>query len=150
MPKWLKIVLIVVGVLILLGIVAIVVAVYYGRQVYQTNTTAGQEYGQKTDSAGCVSETIARYKPDRGIGKAIGLKFFLTGCLHASRPTPDFCRNVPRATDFSETGRWSLERCRAADLVDDQGCPQIFTGIIEYCEQGGRSRSDSPTPTPPN
>jgi hypothetical protein len=142
MPTWLKIVLIVVGIFLLLGIGAIVAGVVwyqkYGKGIVEGAMHAvedGQKYGRTSDNAACVDESIVRYKRDStGMENLISAKGFLTGCLQTSRETPNFCNNVPGPFDFQEGLRWKTDQCRQHGLGGDKNCPQMFDAVQQHCQ----------------
>jgi len=144
MPGWAK-ALIIVGVLVVLIVVgAIVGGVYWwsnnkdaliarGKAVVEE----GEETGRQTDNQGCVDQAITRYKSDPGFTGGISSGIFMDSCLRVSRPTPGFCDNVPRETEFIKSGQWQLSQCDRAGLASDQYCRQLFQGVERFC---GRQR----------
>jgi hypothetical protein len=144
MPKWLKILLIIFGCLILMVVGVIGVGVYWwnkqGSQFFQgamQSVKDGQDYGKHADNAGCVTEAIGRYKHDTSFNGIIVSKSFLTGCLQTSRATPEFCNGVPRRLSFTDSAKWRLEQCRAVGLGEDSNCQQIFDAVQQHCETAG-------------
>jgi hypothetical protein len=151
MPGWLK-------ALLALAIVAVllVVGVVVGGVVWWSRNkdklmgrakevmTEGREFGRTTDNQGCVDETLVRYKKEPGFTSVISLSIFSRACLDASRPTPGFCNDVPKPTEFIKSGQWRVEQCRRADLSSDSYCRQLFQPVQEFCARGaGKSSSDS-------
>src|SRR3954463_4574436 len=55
----------------------------------------GRDFGRNSDNSGCVDETFARYKKDPGFFNSLNYSRFMEVCLEVSRPTPEFCDNVP-------------------------------------------------------
>ena len=151
MPGWLKALLAVAIVAVLL-----VVGVVVGGVVWWSRNkdklmgrakevmTEGREFGRNTDNQGCVDETLVRYKKEPGFTSVISLSIFSRVCLDASRPTPGFCNDVPKPTEFIKSGQWRAEQCRRADLSSDSYCRQLFQPVQEFCERGAsKSSSDS-------
>jgi len=151
MPGWLKALLAVAIVAVLL-----VVGVVVGGVVWWSRNkdklmgrakevmTEGREFGRTTDNQGCVDETLVRYKKEPGFTSVISLSIFSRACLDASRPTPGFCNDVPKPTEFIKSGQWSVEQCRRADLSSDSYCRQLFQPVQEFCQRGaGKTSSDS-------
>ena len=97
--------------------------------------TEGREFGRNTDNQGCVDETLARYKKEPGFASGISSSIFSRACLDASRPTPGFCTDVPKPTEFIKSGQWRVEQCRRADLSSDSYCQQLFQPVQEFCER---------------
>jgi hypothetical protein len=140
MPTWLKIVLIVVGIFLLLGIGAIVAGVVWyqqsGKQMIQGAVQAvqdGQKYGRSADNKACVSEGVKRFKTDKSLTGTMVAKGFVTGCLQTSESTPSFCDNVPSQFDFSDAARWETDQCHDNGLSGEPNCPQVFAAVVEHC-----------------
>jgi hypothetical protein len=148
MPGWLKALLIVLVVIIVLVVGVIVAGVYYvsrnkdawiakGKAV----VTEGRDFGRHSDNQGCVDESTSRYKKEPGFTSAISNSLFMKACLESSRPTPNFCSDVPKATEFVKSAQWRVEQCRRIDLSSDSYCQQLFQPVQEFCERRTR-RSD--------
>ena len=162
MPTWLKVLLIVVGLLVVLIVAAVVAGVYFGKKylpqlvetVKQTGGE-GQEYGRRTDNEGCVNEAAARHSRAEGFGDMIKNTIFLRTCLDASRPTPGFCDDVPRRFEFMKSAQWQLQQCKRYGLRPEQQCTQIFQQVQQFCEQphrhadGGDNSNAGYEPPPP-
>ncbi len=111
--------------------------------------TEGREYGRNTDNQGCVDETVLRYKKEPGFDKKkpgftsmILNNIFTRTCLEASRPTPGFCSDVPKPTEFIKSGEWRTAQCRRVDLSSDSYCPLLFQPEQEFCERKTRTSSN--------
>jgi hypothetical protein len=148
MPGWLKALLIVLAVVVVLVVGVVVAGVYYvsrhkdawlarGKEVM----TEGRNFGRKSDNQGCVDESVSRYKKEPGLGSVISNSLFMRGCLDASRPTPGFCDEVPKQTEFIKTAQWRISQCRRVDLSSDSNCQNLFTPVQQFCEQKA-SKSD--------
>lgn len=148
MPGWLK-ALLVVAVIIVLLVVGVVVGgvVWWGRNkdklVGRVKEVAieGREFGRSTDNQGCVDETVSRYKKEPGFTAVISNSIFTRACLETSRPTPGFCSEVPKATEFMKSAEWRKSQCSRVDLSSDRYCPQLFQPVQEFCEKGPRKPS---------
>ena len=145
MPGWLKALLAVAIIVVLLVVGAVVGGVVWwsrnkdklmGRA--KEVMTEGREFGRSTDNQGCVDETMVRYKKEPGFASAISSSIFTRACLDASRPTPGFCADVPKPTEFIKSGQWRVERCRSVDLSSDKYCQQLFQPVQEFCERSAR------------
>jgi hypothetical protein len=141
MPGWLKALLIVLAIIIVLAAGVIAAGVYWfyrnkdaliarGKAV----ATEGRDFGRGTDNQGCVDQSIMRYKRDPGFRAGISSSIFMRACLDASRPTPGFCDDVPKQTEFIKTAQWRIEQCRRIDLASDNNCHNLFTPIQKFCE----------------
>jgi hypothetical protein len=151
MPGWLK-ALLAVAIIVVLLVVGVVVGgvVWWSRNKDRLMgrakevMTEGREFGRNADNQGCVDESISRYKKEPGFSSAISTSIFSRACLDASRPTPGFCNDVPKPTEFVKSGQWRVEQCRKVDLSSDSYCQQMFQPVQEFCQRGaGKSPSDS-------
>jgi hypothetical protein len=145
MPGWLKVLLIVAVIVVLLvGGVVVGGVIWWGRNkdrlVSQIKEVAaeGREFGRNTDNQGCVDETVSRYKKEPGFTAVISNSLFTRACLDASRPTPGFCSDIPKITEFIKSAEWRKSQCSRADLSSDSYCPQMFQPVQEFCERGPR------------
>src|SRR6185503_16132972 len=141
MPGWLKTLLIIFVVVLVLAIGVIGAGVFYvmrnkdawlakGKEVAEQ----GKTFGNTTDNQGCVDESLGRYKKDGGLTGILSNTIFMRTCLEASRPTPGFCDEVPKSTEFIKSAEWRKKQCRAAGLQGDSNCQNLFTPIQQYCE----------------
>src|SRR3712207_1104897 len=119
MPTWLKVVLIVGGLLLVVVVLAVVGFVYVAQKYGPGLVAAGKQsveegraYGRATDEQGCVDESVARHKRAEGFAGIINTSIFMNSCLEVSRPTPNFCDAVPRRIDFMKAARWQLDECK--------------------------------------
>ena len=150
MPGWLKALLIVAVVIVVLVLGCIGAAVYYvsrNKDAWLARGKAvaseGRNFGRSSDNQGCVDESISRYKKEPGFGSAISNSIFMQSCLDSSRPTPNFCTEVPKATEFMKSAQWRVDQCRKIDLSSDSYCQQLFQPVQQFCEKGPRKSSEN-------
>src|SRR5260370_20430370 len=148
MPGWLKVLLIVVVVIVVLVLGCIGAGVYYvsrNKDAWLAKVKAvaseGRDFGSSSDNQGCVDESISRYKKEPGFGSTISNSIFMQSCLDASRPTPNFCADVPKVTEFMKSAEWRVDQCRKTDLSSDNYCQQLFQPVQQFCERGPRKAS---------
>jgi hypothetical protein len=135
-------VFIVLGVCFFLGVFAVVGAgvywwTHHSRELFQAGENAmkqGTDFGKKTDNQGCLDEALSRYRQNKGFGGAISNSLFLTNCLNESRPTSNFCDDVPRPFDFIRSAQWQIKKCEEAGLSDPY-CRQLYGQVQQYCER---------------
>ena len=148
MPGWLKVLLIVAVVIVVLVLGVIGAGVYYvsrnkdawiakGKAV----ATEGRDFGRNSDNQGCVDESISRYKKEPGFGSALSNSIFMQSCLDSSRPTPNFCTDVPKATEFMKSAQWRVDQCRKIDLSSDSYCQQLFQPVQQFWNSRFRAPS---------
>ncbi len=142
MPTWLKVVLIVGGLLLVL-VVASLVGLFFVAKRYipeiveagKQNTEEGRQYGLLTDNEGCVNEAASRHKHAEGFRDLLKEPFFMQSCLAASRPTPGFCDDVPSRFEFMKSAQWQLDECKRYGLAPESQCAQLFQQVQIFCEQ---------------
>lgn len=143
MQRSTKILLIVLGLIVVLGVAAIVIAALFvvrnadgwadrGRQRME----AGREAGATLDSQGCVDRAIAEYRNDRGPISAISQRIWLTGCLETATPNDAICPTIDAESTLGAVGQLLAARnafCVRHGLAGDQGCQQLAEGIESFC-----------------
>lgn len=155
MPGWLK-ALLAVAIIVVLLVVGVVVGgvVWWSRNKDRLMgrakevMTEGREFGRNADNQGCVDESISRYKKEPGFSSAISTSIFSRACLDASRPTPGFCNDVPKPTEFVKSGQWRVEQCRKVDLSSDSYCQQMFQPVQEFCQRKAMRSGDNDNASP--
>lgn len=142
MPGWLKALLIIAILVVLLVVGVIAAGIYWWTQNKdaliakgKAVVTEGRDFGRRSDNQGCVDQAISRYKNDPGFGSTISTSIFMQACLENSRPTPGFCDEVPRQTEFVKSAQWRLSQCRRVDLANDNNCHQLFAPVQKFCEE---------------
>jgi hypothetical protein len=145
MPGWLKalIAVAIIAVVFVVGVVLVGVVWWsHNKDKFLGSVkeamTEGRAFGRTTDNQGCVDESLARYKKDPGFGRVISTNLFDTACLETSRPTPGFCNDVPKETEFIKSGQWRVDQCRRVDLSSDSYCKQLFQPVQQFCARGPR------------
>jgi hypothetical protein len=103
----------------------------------------GKNFGQGTDNQGCVDEGIGRYKKDPGMTSVLANTIFMRTCLETSRPTPNFCDEVPKSTEFMKSADWRLKQCRLNGLQSDNNCQNLFTPVQQFCEHRFKAPANS-------
>jgi hypothetical protein len=141
-PGWLKVLLIVAIIIIVLIVAVVGAGVYWWMRNKdaliaraQEVATEAKDFGSHSDNQGCVDESIARYKREPGLKNRISTGVFMRMCLDESRPTPGFCDEVPRVTEFIKSARWRIEQCERIGLARDSYCQQLFQQVQSFCEE---------------
>ena len=160
MPTWMK-VLLVVGVLLVLLLVGVGVAAYFVARTYgpglveagKQTYNEGVEYGRRSDNEGCLNEAVARHARAEGFTDMIKINVFMRACLEASRPTPGFCDDVPRQTEFMKAAGWQQRQCQRYGLSPEKQCGQLFQQVQQFCEtrrRRGENANDADTEAEPS
>ncbi len=142
MPTWLKVLIVVGGILVLL-VVAAAVGLFYVARTYgpgiieagKHSMEEGREYGRRADNEGCLNEAVARQARADGFTAMIKINVFMRACLEASRPTPGFCDGVPGRTEIMKGARWQMDQCKRFGLKPESQCGQLFQQVQMYCER---------------
>src|SRR4051812_18255045 len=141
MPGWLKALLIVVIVVVVLivGVVGIgAFYIYRHKDAWMAGAkevaNEGKNFGSGTDNQGCVDESLSRYKKEPGLIAIFSNSVFMRTCLDSSKPTPGFCDEVPRTTEFMKSAEWRKNQCRLAGLQSDNQCQNLFAPVQQFCE----------------
>jgi hypothetical protein len=142
MPGWLKALLIVAIIVVLLIIGVVGAGVFW----WMRNKDAlmsrakevvaeGRDFGSHSDNQGCVDEGLTRYKKEPGFTAVLSNTIFMNACLEASRPTPNFCENVPGPAEIRKSVQWRVDECRRANLTEDRYCQQLFQPVQQFCQK---------------
>jgi hypothetical protein len=142
MPTWLKVLLIVGGLLFVL-VVAAAVGLFYVARTYgprlaeagKHSMEEGREYGRRTDNEGCLNEAVARHARAEGFQELLKNTLFLTPCLEASKPTPHFCDDVPGRMEIMKGAQWQMDECKRYGLKPESQCGQLFQQVQQFCER---------------
>lgn len=138
-----KILLLVLGTIVFLGVGAILVAAVFvvrnadgwvdrGHQRME----AGRDAGAALDSQGCVDRALGEYRKDRGPITAIAQRIWLTGCLETATPNAAICPKIDAESTLGAVGQLLAARnafCVRHGLASDQGCQQLAEGIESFC-----------------
>jgi hypothetical protein len=149
MPKWVKVVIVVVAILFVLAGVAAALAVrWIKRKAVQLQAQGeilvkdAHAFGQGRPAAACVDDTFVRLGQCDGFICEAKTKVFLTACLGAADVPPDFCATVPRRSEILRSATWAAGECAGRNRPGDQRCTRVIAGIQDYCErpQGAGTR----------
>ena len=149
MPKWLKVVLAILAVVMLLcGLTS--GGLYYwvsknGAQLKREGEKAkrdGAAFGWNHDAEECVDEGLRRLGEHHGIIDQAETKLFLKACLEKAKRPDGFCTGVPAHGEIMASATWAVQRCAAKSKPQDQDCARLMQGVQEACES-------APPPLPP-
>lgn len=140
MPKWLKVVLIVFGVvggLCCLGGSAAYAWLYSHKDelkdLGKTANEEGRAFGKLNDAEGCVDEALRRLQVRRGLVEQAAHQMFLKSCLEVA-PRPDgFCKGAPASGEVLAIATWSVERCAAKGARGDEDCARMMQVVQRAC-----------------
>ena len=142
MPKVLKVILIVFGILVVTGGACVAGVVLYfkskapalkemGDRAKQTGT----EFGTGKDGRACLVEALRQGDGCGGfdIPCEVTAGIFLEGCLETAATEPDLCKDVPPNTEILSSVQFRLATCAALGRQADQRCGRIVDHLQQHC-----------------
>lgn len=142
MPKWLKIVLLVMlGLVLLCGVGVGGVAWWFSsnkdrlRAEGQQIMAEAKAFGGTTDADGCVKKALERLEAADGFVAQAEQKVFLRTCLENTLARPDFCEGVPAMSELMSAATWSVANCNDRHAKDPQACGRLIQAVMEFCER---------------
>lgn len=149
MPKWLRVLLLVVGVGV--GTCGLLVSAgmwWFNRNKealktkYAEATAAGEAFGQAHDDTECVDEALARKDAKGGFLGQVAGNLFLTACLEVAPSAAGFCEGVPPSSRLIESATWAVAACGQRGRGEDQACARMMQEVQKAC-------ASATTGTPP-
>ncbi len=143
MPKIVKALLILGGVVVLVGGAVVVATVLWFRankgELKNAGTRGinqGAAFGKGKGPAECEREALTRVEACHGIMCQAEEKLFLDACFRAADPDPHYCDGVPKQGEILATMRWEQDECRRLGKKSgDQLCMQLMQAVPEYCSR---------------
>ena len=149
MPKWLKVVLAILAVVVLLCGLSSGGLSYWvsknGAQLKREGEKAkhdGAAFAWNRDAEACVDEGLRRLAEHNGIIDQAETKLFLKACLEKAKRPDGFCTGAPAHGEIMASASWAMERCVAKGRPKDQDCARLLQGVLEACQ-------NAPPPLPP-
>jgi hypothetical protein len=140
MPTWLKVLLLIFGAIVVIGVVAVYGAVRWfeknqGRikEMAERTRVEGRAFGEKTDPDGCIAEARRRLGDKPDLMGRITQRAFLRWCLASASRPPGFCDGVPKPGDFVKSAKWNNSECERRKYGDDQFCAGVVQEIQQSC-----------------
>src|SRR6185369_9322719 len=142
MPKWLKVVLIIMGAgVLLVGTCAGAAAWWFNANkdrlaaVGQKAKTDGEVFGKGTNGAGCLTESLRRLDASKELMQRVELKMFLGACLKAAAPDPSVCEGAPPRGEIMKSVEWVQGRCTELGVSPNnlQACGGLMQAVQEHC-----------------
>jgi hypothetical protein len=126
------------GVLILLGIAAVVAGGFWWKRnsgsiqaEVAVGAREGARYGVSNDEAACFEQAKQRAAGSMSVAGSISVGAYMRSCLEFARETPAFCDDVPPQTALRRTAEWQGARCG-----DDAICRNVAQVVQQYCTSG--------------
>ena len=126
---------------LLVGLLAIGFYIYWvtGDAEFKKSRAEGADFGKTKDYDGCQKEGISRVR-QMGlfeVTESVKVQYFVAGCLETSRPSPDFCKNVPtESQDIWDDNKWKDEQCRKLGWKEmSPNCRTVLRARLDFCEK---------------
>ena len=149
MPKWVKVLLIVVGTLF----VVLVVAGFVGAMALKSTvedvqrearmaTVDGEVFGMTSTTEECVEEMVNRSAVCEGFSPTCAppLSAFLWACVEEATYQPSFCTGMPPLTQENAMMEWGQETCAKYGQPSNPMCALAVATITGYCESRKQMR----------
>ena len=143
MPKWAKILLIVVGsVVLMLGIAGYIGAraLKLGMENWEKKTEAAQTDGEVFGMTGTQEECLEA-TADRSVNCemvkllcAPTAGAFIWACLESATHEPSFCDGVPPASMGQAVRSWSEKKCQLYGQADEDNCIMALSMAPAFCD----------------
>jgi hypothetical protein len=140
MPKWLKIVLGIVTVLVLIcGVSAFVAMQWFEnnkdrlKDLGDNAARNGGSWAMTHDANSCVEEALRQNDVENGMVAEAGHTMFMRSCLDKAKRPADFCDGVPPKSEFIATAQWTVKKCLALNRAGNQPCTRMVKAIQEVC-----------------
>jgi hypothetical protein len=149
MPKWLKIVLGVAGVVSILvlaagifGVVALMRALDDVKETSEAARGEGAAFGGTVTLERCVQETVNRSAECAALNLACAppLSAFLWSCIRAAPYDAPFCDGMPPLVDERVMLRWGRRTCKRYGERHNEVCAMALASITGFCEAAAAGR----------
>lgn len=143
MPKWVKVLLIVLGA----GVIILITAGFFGvralkhtaenmmESAEQANAD-GRAFGPTSTLDGCSEEGVHRVAgcENQGITCAPVVGAFLWGCLETAPYDARYCGSVPSSGDSDAALAWGRNTCGEHGRTGDDVCAMVLSTVAGFCE----------------
>jgi hypothetical protein len=143
MPKWVKIVLIVVGTLFVilvaagfLGARAIKNTIDDVQKAAEEAKVDGEVFGMTSTTDECVAETVNRSSECSGFNPTCvpPLSTFLWDCVEETAFYPSFCAGMPPVVNEDDMVKWGRDICTKHGQPGNEMCAVALVTMTGYCE----------------
>ncbi len=142
MPKWLKVVLVILGVMLLTcSLFGAGVYWWFGENkdrlkgVSERAKKEGAAFAFNSTDEGCLDEALRRLTARSSIIDQAEHKIFLKACLEKVEHSASFCEGVPPRSEIMAFAQWSVERCAAKGKPGNQECSRMMQSVQEACQR---------------
>ena len=142
MSKPLKVILIVLGVLVALGVAVVggLVWWFWSNQeefvrMADEARAEGHQFGSTTTGPGCVDEGLRRIEACGNLVCEVRISAFLRFCLQSAKVDPGFCAEVPIKSSIMETAMWRVNLCHAKGATNVERCGRMLDAVQKYCHE---------------
>ena len=140
MPKWAKVLLVIMafGFVLVAGVVLVAarwVKTNAGQWAEQGKEARaqGSAFGQGKEANACVDETFVRLDRCDGLMCEAQTKLFFTACLETASKPADFCNGVPAKDEILAGAKWTMAECARRGYGENQRCHRMISAIQDVC-----------------
>lgn len=140
MPKWLKVVLGILAVLVLTCGLFVAGGMYWFnsnkdklKDLGDRAMNEGKAFGRTSDADGCVEEALKRLDAKSGLMDQVEHKVFLKACLGEAPPSAGLCDGVPRKGEIMKSATWALDECTRRKHAGNQDCGRVLQELQDAC-----------------
>lgn len=150
MPKWVKVLLIVVGTLFVVliaagffGVMALKRTVEDVQKEAEMAKVDGEVFGMTSTTEECVEEMVHRSAKCEGFSPTCAppLSAFLWACVEGATYEPSFCASMPQGTRENAMMEWGQEICAKYGQPSNTICAMSVATISGYCESKKQQQS---------
>lgn len=143
MPKWVKVVLIIVLVGFIALVAGVIVAARWVRikgarlqEQGKVLVSEAEEFGRGKEAGVCVAEALRRLQTCPGFICEAKVKVFLTSCLQSADESTELCNGVPSPKELMDGARWQMAECQRRGFEGtDQRCMRTVSTVQIHCAQ---------------
>ena len=142
MKKRTKVIISTIGIVLVVGVVAVLAGGGYMYYSYKSRNQAarleGEQFGVSTDSTGCIEESLRQFRTFKENTfmtrlQEMPIGDFTSGCLDKAREVKGLCDDVPKPNEFLRALEWTIAKCRAAQVDPDGPANRIFAAVEKKC-----------------
>lgn len=137
---WWAIMLIVLGVLMVLGGLAIGGTAWWfisnkDRIVAESakSVADGKEFAATNEQSSCVREGLRKLDSCSGMICEAQTQIFTTACIQRASRTPGFCDGVPPESEILKASFWVTGECERLGKVGNQRCARLLKVVPKLC-----------------
>src|SRR5688572_20608130 len=125
------------GVAIIIPVIAFIGLIFFigsdkeYTELHKIALEEGNKFGKTTDQNGCLKQGLLRMADvkEPTINQLASNGRFVNECLDTSKPSPDFCKDVPKVI----VRDWIHKQCELIGSKNDAVCYVVFDEKTTFC-----------------